>query len=652
MRKKLCLFIGVTCLSTLSFAQRSEYGNVLNIQTQVNSTAAADVERSCFSDLGAWHAYALPSGKEDYGSFIGPLLMDMQGEWLANTLFKLHVFENDQEISLANAETVLNYYPGMLRQELEIRDLKIEMTLLFVSNRESAIQTTITNTSDQKRSLELSWSGQMLSTTSHLKPNGTGFNVSFAGNDHLFSLSMPYAWQYEVTVSGTSYQTRKNPISLEPGGKYKETHIHDYYPRASEQPEMNETVKFDEQIEKNEKRWNGYLENYFSSSPALSMDEKRLAVKSIMTLVSNWRSKSKDLLHDGVFPSISYQGFYGVWSWDSWKQAVALGYFFPELAKENILCMFDYQDAQGMVADCIYTERKDNNWRNTKPPLAAWAVQAVYAQSKDLGFVKKIYPALVKYHTWWYKNRDHDKNGLCEYGSVDGTRIAAAWESGMDNAVRFDSAVMVRNNDRAWSLNQESVDLNTYLYAEKIFLAQLAAALNQPEEAKRWSKEAASLRALINKQFFNSKKGYYCDKLSGKTEFIEAAGPEGWIPLWAGLAETKQAEAVRSVMEKPAKFSTFVPLPTLAADHPDFNPAKGYWRGPVWLDQFYFGIAGLRKYKYTALADELTARLLQNAKGLTGNQPIRETYHPLTGEGLNAINFSWSAAHILMLLKK
>lgn len=55
-----------------------------------------------------------------------------------------------------------------------------------------------------------------------------------------------------------------------------------------------------------------------------------------------------------------------------------------------------------------------------------------------------------------------------------GQRIAAAWESGMDNAVRFDEAVLMKNNDKAWSLNQESVDLNAYLYAEKnIYLSWL-----------------------------------------------------------------------------------------------------------------------------------------------------------------------------------
>ncbi|MEO8568268.1 MAG: hypothetical protein ABI419_04010 [Ginsengibacter sp.] len=44
-------------------------------------------------------------------------------------------------------------------------------------------------------------------------------------------------------------------------------------------------------------------------------------------------------------------------------------------------------------------------------------------------------------------------------------------------------------------------------------------------------------------------------------------------------------------------------------------------------------------------------KLWQNAEGMMNDLPLYENYHPLTGEGLNAINFSWTAAHILMILK-
>ena len=48
--------------------------------------------------------------------------------------------------------------------------------------------------------------------------------------------------------------------------------------------------------------------------------------------------------------------------------------FFPELAKDNIRVMFDYQQPDGMIIDCIYPDASENNYRDSKPPLAAWAV--------------------------------------------------------------------------------------------------------------------------------------------------------------------------------------------------------------------------------------------------------------------------------------
>ena len=58
-------------------------------------------------------------------------------------------------------------------------------------------------------------------------------------------------------------------------------------------------------------------------------------------------------------------------------------------------------------------------------------------------------------------------------------------------------------------------------------------------------------------------------------------------------------------------------------------------------------------YGFEKEADQLTLTILEGAEGLLDKgTSIRENYHPVTGEGLNAHNFSWSAAHIIMLLVK
>lgn len=200
----------------------------------------------------------------------------------------------------------------------------------------------------------------------------------------------------------------------------------------------------------------------------------RIAVKAVVTLIANWRSARGDLFHDGVVPSHAVGYFVGFWGWDSWKHAVALARFAPDLAKDQVRAMFDYQTPEGMIIDCIYSDASENNARDSKPPLAVWAVDEIYKATGDTAFVKEMYPKLLHYYKWWFTHRDHNNNGICEFGACDGTLEAAAWESGMDNAIRFDDAVMVKNSDGAWSMDQESVDLNAFLALEHRLLGELA----------------------------------------------------------------------------------------------------------------------------------------------------------------------------------
>ncbi len=374
-----------------------------------------------------------------------------------------------------------------------------------------------------------------------------------------------------------------------------------------------------------------------------------LAAKCIFTLLNNRQGPAGGLKHEGVYPS--YTGFPGFWAWDSWKHAYALAGISPELAMNNIRAMFDYQDSCGMVADCIFIDSSENNYRDTKPPLSAWAVSEIFRQTSDTCFVKEMFPKLLKYHRWWYIYRDHDHNGLCEYGSTDGSLQAARWESGWDNAVRFDSAHMVKNGTHAWSMNQESADLNAYLFEEKKCLSRLALVLRDTNAAEALDEEAVKLGKMIRSMMWDERSGFFYDIHLDTKKPILVAEPNGWIPLWAGIATKEQARRIRNRILNPGEFNTFVPFPTLAVNNPVFNPEQGYWRGPVWIDQAYFAIRGLWKYGYKDDAVMLMYKLFNHCDGLLDpERPIHENYHPLTGKGLNEENFSWSSAHFIMII--
>lgn len=68
-----------------------------------------------------------------------------------------------------------------------------------------------------------------------------------------------------------------------------------------------------------------------------------------MTLHTNWRSAAGDLKHAGVQPAAGH--FNAFWAWDSWEHAVGLSIFNPELAKDQMLTMFDFLTSEGMIID-------------------------------------------------------------------------------------------------------------------------------------------------------------------------------------------------------------------------------------------------------------------------------------------------------------
>ena len=98
---------------------------------------------------------------------------------------------------------------------------------------------------------------------------------------------------------------------------------------------------------------------------------------------------------------MSYKWFIGLWAWDSWKQVVGMAPYDAEIAMENVRSIFDYQiqpddevrpqDA-GTIIDCIFFNKgperggDGGNWneRNSKPPLAAWAVYNAYEASQEM----------------------------------------------------------------------------------------------------------------------------------------------------------------------------------------------------------------------------------------------------------------------------
>lgn len=658
-------FLIATCFFSLLVTVQAQehlalkYRNILDIRNIPANTK--DINSFAFCDLGSWFGFALPADaiKEFWGSFPGPYLVS-DGIWLGKAFIKFDITDaaNGMPYDFANGKLVeISYYPGMLTQKYVVDDLYVELFLIFISNRTAVVKAQVSSVDNTPPVVHIGWSGNLFENTAELVNGQDEIAINLKNtNRKLFLHWAPGAINKTETAKNAYQISNGNDITIEKG-KYISTYlfVSQIQNEAEKKKEIEIATDFSGFPKKyfsiNQIRWNGYLSKVTATEESFGDDQEyiRAAVKCLITLTNNWKSPMGALRHEGIVPSYAHNYFTGFWAWDSWKHSAALAYFAPELAKNQIRAMFDFQNSKGMIPDCVFIDSTQNNWLDTKPPLAAWAVWKIYESTGDKAFLSELYLKLVKYHKWWYAERDHDKNGLCEYGSTKDSLTAALWESGMDNAIRFDGAKMLKNNNDAFSLNQESVDLNSYLYAEKLYLSKMAEVLGLAQEQNLYVGEADMLIKKIQDDFFDKKSGYFFDISIGNKKYIPVYGPEGWIPLWAMAATQTQAESVQKLIFDSDKFKTKVPFPTVSADDPKID-VEGYWRGPVWLDQSYFGIVGLRNYGFTRDARRMTVRTFDNLEGfIKSDKPIRENYNPLTGEGLKANHFSWSAAHLLLM---
>ncbi len=630
-----------------------------------NPASPFDRTALAFSDQGAWFAYGFPTEKKNFGGFSGPYLMTQEnGMWCSPVLSQLVLLDSitRQPVDWADFNVQQRSYPSHLEQVFSNAKYEVLQTLFFYSENTALIHTNIRNKSEQTASLIPMWKGSHWGDNLHFNEEYSRIELN-SDVSEAQGFVLPFGQiAVDIQLTDSTYQFSLDPFTLEAGKSHQLILSQQFvFPENAAQAENEErsfmALDYEKQLKERIAEKQDELQHLFQQADSSwsTPEYQNLLTKSVLTLQNNWRKPAGELQHEGLFPSYHYKWFHGFWAWDSWKHAAALAHYKPELAKEQVRAMYDFMDEDGFIADCIFrdTTVEQHNFRNTKPPLSAWAVWEIYACDSDVSFVEEMYDLVVRQHNWWYNFRDIEGDSICEYGSTDGTLIAAKWESGMDNAVRFDNSRIIKSRKGAYSLAQESVDLNAYLFAEKNYLASMAKILGLDNDQAMYKRQAQMLQRRIQDQFYDEKSGWFYDtSLNGDT-LVEVMGCEGWTALWANAATPEQAARVMKNMLDESKFNTFVPFPTLAADHPAFTPDGGYWRGPNWLDQVYFGIRGLQNYGYTQEANQAINKVLNNCQGLTEKGPsIRENYHPLTGAGLEAENFSWSAGCVALLLMK
>ena len=358
----------------------------------------------------------------------------------------------------------------------------------------------------------------------------------------------------------------------------------------------------------------------------------QVANKYLRTYTYAWWVMANNLVHPKG--SIGYEAmmpskvnYVGLWLWDSAMHALAFRHIDPELARNQIRAILEYQLPDGMLPDAIYDEGVVSEIDHpiyaevTKPPILAWASLKLHETEPDLKFLNDIYVHLVRWNAWWFSMNDDDVDGLVQYNHP--------YSSGLDDSPLWDYGMPV-----------ESPDLNTYLCIQMGSLAMMAEFLGMDSEAKMWRRRAAAIVQRMIQDFWDADSGIF--RAMQGNESIPVITPFNLYPIWTGQLPDDIRGRLIAHLTNPDEFWGDNMLPTVARNDPHYDPST-MWRGPVWVNINYFFIEALRLVGEDGLADELTNKTLDL---IMRHHGIYEYYHA-DGEHpptKAAEAFGWTAA--------
>jgi alpha,alpha-trehalase len=196
------------------------------------------------------------------------------------------------------------------------------------------------------------------------------------------------------------------------------------------------------------------------------------------------------------------------------------------------------------------------------------------------------------------------------------------------------------------------VCLNSLLYKTEVDLAEMAQLLGYSDQARRWRVQARYRKKLVNRYFWNRKKGMFFDYdlETGRQSTYDYATT--FYPLWAGLATPKQAKAVvrnLAVFDQPGGVAMSSQVTGVQWDKP-------YGWAPVEM----IAVEGMRSYGFNPEADHISKKFLATVlENYRREGTIREKYNVVTrtteanvtaGYQANVVGFGWTNAAFLVML--
>lgn len=361
------------------------------------------------------------------------------------------------------------------------------------------------------------------------------------------------------------------------------------------------------------------------------------------------------------------------WAWDSAFAAIGWAHIDLERALVELETLLAGAWDDGRVPHILFHDLSGDYfpgpafWHTksssaiSQPPVWAIAARRLFEMGADKRRLAALIPAMEASHRFFAAQRDPS-----EWGAV---AVVHPWESGLDNSPAWDAAManvdpskapaFTRvDTERVEDASQRPSDeeykrytvlvegialddfgpggfavydplMSTLLARAETDLQWLAERLSVPSEASSRARRAN----LGLERLWSEEHGRYAfhDARSGQSAATDVIA--AYLPLaLEGPHSARLQEGLKSYL------AVDWPLPSTSPDAEAFD-SRCYWRGPTWVN--------INWLMAPVLESDIRARTIE----LVEKQGFREYYDPLTGEGLGAKQFAWTAALILDWLR-
>ncbi len=405
------------------------------------------------------------------------------------------------------------------------------------------------------------------------------------------------------------------------------------------------------------------------------------------------------------------------WLWDSCFIAIGLRHLNVPRAQAELVSLLRGQWHNGMLPNIIFRNDKQyqtdrNLWRSwlnpfapddvtttgiTQPPMLTEAVVQVgkkLAWPERRSWYRRMYPALVAYHEWLYRERDPHQEGL--------VLQIHPWETGLDNTppwmaemhehqlpfyirtierLRLDTFINLFRRDtksvplderfsaieaialfdtqlrlrrKAYDIDKildrslfaiEDLNFNSIFIRANSHLREIAKSLREELPGGLEKRMKQTEKAL--EQLWDPYSNQYYSRDFVTHRLLKVPSIATLLPLYAGSISKERAGQLVKLLENEEAFGPAYPVPSVPLNSFWFHP-KLYWQGPTWVNMNWLIIDGLKRYGFKDHAAALTESTLE----MVAKNGCAEYFDPLTGKAAGAGNFSWTAALAIDLLNK